>query len=55
MELRAEMEELQRRIQQLQKELSHRRAIAMPGRRSGSEIEPMRTVVRLPWQERGSR
>jgi MerR family transcriptional regulator, heat shock protein HspR len=55
MELRAQLEELQRRVQELQAELSHRRAIAMPGRRSGSAIEPMRTVVRLPWQERGAR
>ena len=55
MELRAQMEELQRRVQELQQELSHRRAIAMPGRRSGSEIEPMRAVVRFPWQERGAR
>jgi MerR family transcriptional regulator/heat shock protein HspR len=53
MELRAQMEELQRRVRELQEELSHRRAIAMPGRRSGSEIEPVRTVVRLPWHERG--
>ena len=53
MELRAQMEQLQRRVRELQEELSHRRAIAMPGRRSGSEIEPVRTVVRLPWHERG--
>jgi MerR family transcriptional regulator/heat shock protein HspR len=55
MELRAQLEELQRRVKELQEELSHRRAIAMPGRSSGSEIEPMRTIVRLPWQERGAR
>jgi MerR family transcriptional regulator/heat shock protein HspR len=55
MELRAQMEKLQRRVDELQEELSHRRAIAMPGRRSGSEIEPLRTIVRLPWQDRGAR
>jgi len=54
MELRAQMNELERRIEELQEQLAHRRAIAMPGRRSGEEIVPLRTVVRLPWQgERG--
>ncbi|MGZ6544355.1 MAG: heat shock protein transcriptional repressor HspR [Actinomycetota bacterium] len=54
MELRARMNELEQRIEDLQEQLAHRRAIAMPGRRSGSEIVPLRTVVRLPWQgERG--
>ncbi|MEP6973362.1 MAG: MerR family transcriptional regulator [Actinomycetota bacterium] len=55
MELRAQMDELQHRVEELQEQLSHRRAIAMPGRRTGSEMVPFRTVVRLPWQDRGSR
>lgn len=55
MELRAQMGEMQRRIEELQEQLSHRRAIAMPGRRTGAEIVPLRTVVRLPWQDRGPR
>lgn len=54
MELRERMNELEQRIEDLQEQLAHRRAIAMPGRRSGEEIVPLRTVVRLPWQrERG--
>ena len=54
MELRAQMNQLEQRIEELQEQLAHRRAIAMPGRRSGEEIVPLRTVVRLPWQgERG--
>ena len=51
MELRAQMDELQRRVDELKEQLAHRRAIAMPGRRSGEEIVPLRTVVRFPWQE----
>jgi MerR family transcriptional regulator/heat shock protein HspR len=55
MELRAQMDELQHRVEELQEQLSHRRAIAMPGRRTGAEMVPVRTVVRLPWQDRESR
>lgn len=55
MEMRAQMDELQQRVEQLQEQLSHRRAIAMPGRRTGAEMVPVRTVVRLPWQDRESR
>jgi MerR family transcriptional regulator, heat shock protein HspR len=51
MEMRAQMEELQRRVEELQVQLAHRRAIAMPGRRSGAEMVPMRSVVRYPWSE----
>ena len=51
MELRAQMDELQHRVEELQEQLAHRRAIAMPGRRSGAEIVPLRTVVRYPWSE----
>lgn len=55
MELRAQMDELKRRVEELQEQLSHRRAIAMPGRRTGVEMVPVRTVVRLPWQDREPR
>ena len=55
MELRAQMDELKRRVEELQAQLSHRRAIAMPGRRTGVEMVPVRTVVRLPWQDRETR
>ena len=55
MELRSQMDELQRQVEELREQLSHRRAIAMPGRRTGAEMVPVRTVVRLPWQDRGSR
>ncbi len=51
MELRAQMEELQHRVEELQRQLAHRRAIAMPGRRSGAELVPLRSVVRYPWSE----
>ena len=50
-ELRARLDEMEQRIQELQEQLAHRRAIAMPGRRARVDIVPMRTVVRLPWNE----
>jgi MerR family transcriptional regulator/heat shock protein HspR len=53
MELRAQMDEMRRRVEELQEQLAHRRAIAMPGRRVREEIVPLRTVVRFPWDERG--
>jgi len=52
MELRAQMNEMRRRVEELQEQLAHRRAIAMPGRRAGEEIIPLRTLVRFPWEER---
>ena len=52
MELRAQIDEMRRRVEELQEQLAHRRAIAMPGRRSGEQIVPLRTLVRFPWQER---
>ncbi len=51
MELRAQMDELQQRVKELQEQLAHRRAIAMPGRRASEEIVPLRSLVRFPWQE----
>ena len=54
MELRAQMDDLRRRVAQLEEQLTHRRAIAMPGKRTG-EIVPVRTVIRMPWHEGGVR
>ena len=51
MEMREQMEELRRQVVELREQLAHRRAIAMPGRRSGGAIVPTRTLVRFPWQE----
>lgn len=51
MELRAQMDELQRRVADLEQQLTHRRAIAMPGKRTGAEMVPVRTVIRMPWHE----
>jgi MerR family transcriptional regulator, heat shock protein HspR len=55
MELRAQMDGLRRRVAELEEQLTHRRAIAMPGKRAGSEMVPVRTVIRMPWHEGGSR
>ena len=51
MELRSEVEALHREVDELRVQLAHRRAIAMPGRRSG-EIVPARSVARAPWEAR---
>ena len=51
MELRAEVDELHRQIDEVRSQLAHRRAIAMPGRRSG-EIVPLRSVFPAPWERR---
>jgi MerR family transcriptional regulator/heat shock protein HspR len=48
MEMRVEMDELRGEVERLSRQLDHRRAIAMPGRR-GNEILPIRSVVRFPW------
>ena len=50
MEMRAQMDELRRRVEELQTQLAHRRAIAMTGRRTSGEMVPARTVLRMPWQ-----
>jgi MerR family transcriptional regulator, heat shock protein HspR len=50
MELRAQMDELRSRVEELQTQLAHRRAIAMTGRRTSGEMVPARTVIRMPWQ-----
>ena len=54
MELRAQMDDLRRLVARLEEQLTHRRAIAMPGKRTG-EIVPARTVIRMPWHEGGER
>ena len=51
MELRAELDALQAQVADLHAQLAHRRAIAMPGRRS-VEIVPQRSVVVAPWEQR---
>ncbi len=51
MEMRAEIDELHRQMDRLSEQLERRRAIAMPGRRSG-EIVPVRSVLRAPWEGR---
>ncbi len=55
MELRAQMDELRRRVAELEVQLAHRRAIAMPGKRTGAEMVPVRTVIRMPWHDGGNR
>jgi MerR family transcriptional regulator, heat shock protein HspR len=50
MEMRAQMDELRERVEELQTQLAHRRAIAMTGRRTSGEMVPVRTVIRMPWQ-----
>jgi MerR family transcriptional regulator, heat shock protein HspR len=50
MEMRAQLDELRSRVEQLQTQLAHRRAIAMTGRRTSGEMVPVRTVIRMPWQ-----
>jgi MerR family transcriptional regulator/heat shock protein HspR len=47
-EMQVEMDQLRHEIERLSRQLDHRRAIAMPGRRGG-EILPLRSVVRFPW------
>lgn len=51
MELRAEVDALQRQVADLRTQLAHRRAISMPGRRS-TEIVPMASVFAAPWERR---
>ena len=50
MEMRAQMDELRDRVEELQAQLAHRRAIAMTGRRTSGQMVPVRTVIRMPWQ-----
>jgi MerR family transcriptional regulator, heat shock protein HspR len=50
MEMRAQMDELRDRVEELKTQLAHRRAIAMTGRRTSGEMVPARSVIRMPWQ-----
>ena len=49
MELQAEVDRLFHRVRDLQEQLDHRRAIAMPGRRIGAQIVPLDTIIPPPW------
>ena len=51
MDLRAEVEALHEQVEELRTQLAHRRAIAMPGRRTG-EIVPLRSMFPTPWESR---
>ena len=51
MELQTEIERLRDQIAEVEGRLAHRRAIAMPGRRTGADIVPLRSVVRQPWED----
>jgi MerR family transcriptional regulator/heat shock protein HspR len=53
-ELQAEIDGLRRRVQELQRQLEHRRAIAMPGRSIRADMVPWRNVAGLPWDEERS-
>jgi MerR family transcriptional regulator/heat shock protein HspR len=53
MGMREQMDELRDRVEELQAQLAHRRAIAMTGRRTSGEMVPVRTVIRMPWQGDG--
>lgn len=50
-ELQAEIDQMQHRMQELQRQLEQRRAIAMPGHSIRADIVPVRTVRRFPWDE----
>ena len=49
MELQTEVDRLLRRVRELQEQLEHRRAIAMPGRRIRGQIVPLDSIVPPPW------
>lgn len=50
-ELQAEIDDLGRRMQELQRQLEQRRVIAMPGQSIRAQIVPLRTVRGFPWDE----
>ena len=50
-ELQREIDALEDRIDELQRQLERRRAIPMPGRRISAAIVPLRTSGRFPWEE----
>jgi MerR family transcriptional regulator, heat shock protein HspR len=48
-ELQATIDELRRRVRELERQLEHR-PIAMPGSSARSDIVPMGTVAQVPWE-----
>jgi MerR family transcriptional regulator/heat shock protein HspR len=48
-EMQNELDRMRRQMEDLRAQLDRRRAIAMPGKRLGEDIVPMRTVLRFPW------
>ena len=51
-ELEEEIDALHRQVAELRAQLERRRAIAMPGRRIGADLVPLRSLVGLPWEDR---
>ncbi len=51
LELRSQIDTLQHEVAELKAQLAHRRAIAMPSRRS-NEIVPLRHMAPAPWEMR---
>jgi MerR family transcriptional regulator/heat shock protein HspR len=49
-ELRSEVEGLRGQVEELREQLAHRRAISMPGRTLRTDLVPLRTVARFPWE-----
>ncbi len=49
-ELQQRIDELDRKVDEMREQLERRRAIAMPGRRAGSEIVPTRGLFTPPWE-----
>ncbi len=50
-DLEEEIEALHRQVAELRAQLERRRAIAMPGRRIGADLVPLRSLVGLPWED----
>ena len=49
-ELRAEVEALRAQVEELRGQLTQRRAISMPGRTIRTDLVPLRTAARFPWE-----
>jgi MerR family transcriptional regulator, heat shock protein HspR len=50
-DLQEEIDGLHRQVAELRAQLERRRAIAMPGRRIGADLVPLRSLVSLPWED----
>jgi MerR family transcriptional regulator/heat shock protein HspR len=48
-ELRAEIERLSQEVERLSEQLEHRRALAMPGRRTGVDMVLLSSIFQAPW------